>query len=78
MEQFVITYLFIWGAILVIKLFWTRVNTLDKFEKWVLSSLFHAWIVIALIVLVAWGVAYYKTGVLTYKNPDSLFKTALK
>lgn len=78
MEQLIITYLFLWGFVLVVKLFWVRLDSMDKFEKWMLGSLFHAWIAIAAIIIIAWGVAYCKTGQLSYENPDSLFKEALK
>jgi hypothetical protein len=62
MEELIITYILILGIILVLKLTFKPITNIDGFEKWILSSLYHAWIGTAIIVICLMSLSYFKTG----------------
>ncbi len=77
MEELIITYLLIWGIILVVKLTLKPITDIDGFEKWILSSLYHAWIGTTMLVICLMALSYFKTGDYRWRAVVELVKSIL-
>ncbi len=62
MEELIITYMLILAIILIVKLALKPISSIDDFERWILTSLYQAWIGTTMLVICLMALSYFKTG----------------